>query len=108
MVDSAATLPGCACTVDAGRCPPKVDSGSATDALGGGRARAAGRVQTGAGVVESTISGAAIVGARSDGQYRVTEEADPAHRARAARESPLHVRDQDLLPPSPGRGRGRR
>ena len=33
------------------------------------------------------------------GQHPLTEEADPARRARAAREPPLHLGDQDLLPP---------
>ena len=35
----------------------------------------------------------------------ITEEADPARRARAAGESPLHLGDQDLLPPPRGGGR---
>ena len=45
------------------------------------------------------------------GQHPLTEEADPARGARAAREPPLHVHDQDLLPPARGRrrrGPGRR
>jgi hypothetical protein len=55
MVDSAAGVPGCAWRVDAGRCPPKGNSGSATGPFGGCRSGAAGRVQTGATVVESAI-----------------------------------------------------
>jgi hypothetical protein len=55
MVDSAAAVPGCACTVDAGRCTLEGDNGRATDPFQRVPACAAGRVQTGAGVVESTI-----------------------------------------------------
>src|SRR5436190_18811794 len=32
------------------------------------------------------------------GQHSLTEEADPALRARAPREPPLHLRDPDVLP----------
>ena len=49
----------------------------------------------------------ASAAACSYGQHSLTEKADPPRRARAARESPLHVVDQDLLPAS-GAGRGRR
>ena len=47
------------------------------------------------------------------GQHPFTEEAHPPRRARAPREPPLHVDDQDLLPPpqaavARGRRRGRR
>src|SRR4051794_12339425 len=55
MVGCAAAVPGCACPVDAGRCTPEGDSGSATDPSRRVPACAAGRAQTGAGVVESTI-----------------------------------------------------
>jgi hypothetical protein len=55
MGDSAAAVPGCACTVDAGRCTPQGDSGRATDPFRRVLPCAAGRVQAGAGVVESTI-----------------------------------------------------
>jgi len=55
MVDSAAAVPGCAWPVDAGACTPKGDRGSATSPFRRVRPCAAGRVQTGAGVVESTI-----------------------------------------------------
>jgi hypothetical protein len=55
MADSAAAVPGCACTVDAGRRGRKGDSGSATDPFRTWRSGAAGRVQTGAGVAESAI-----------------------------------------------------
>jgi hypothetical protein len=55
MVDSAAAVPGCACPVDAGRCTPEGDSGRATDPFRRVPSCAAGRVQTGTGVVESTI-----------------------------------------------------
>src|SRR3954454_22116780 len=55
MVDSAAAVPGCAWTVDAGRCTPKGHSGRATGLFWRVPSCAAGRVQPGAGVVESTI-----------------------------------------------------
>ena len=42
------------------------------------------------------------------GQHSFPEEAHPPLRARAPREPPLHVDDQDLLPPPRGRGRRRR
>src|SRR5689334_12869462 len=56
MVDSAARVPGCAWPVDAGACTPKGDRGSATSPFRRVRPCASGRVQTGAGVVESAIS----------------------------------------------------
>jgi hypothetical protein len=56
MIDFAAAVPGCACLVDAGACTPKGDRGSATSPFRRVRPCAAGRVQTGAGVVESVIS----------------------------------------------------
>src|SRR5690242_16117730 len=55
MIDSAAAVHGCACTVDAGRRHQKGDSGRATGPFRAWRSVAAGRVQTGAGVVESVI-----------------------------------------------------
>src|SRR5579871_553937 len=43
------------------------------------------------------------------GQHRLPEEADRARRARTPRKPPLHVCDQDVLPPPRGRRRrGRR
>ena len=44
-------------------------------------------------------------GALTHGQHPFPEEADPALRARAPGEPPLHVDDQDLLPPPGGSGR---
>jgi hypothetical protein len=55
MIDSAAAALGCAWPVDAGRRGQKGDSGSATDPFRAWRSGAAGRVQTGAVVVESII-----------------------------------------------------
>src|SRR5215217_3855797 len=55
MVDSAAAVPGCAWPVDAGRCTPKGNSGRATGPFWRVPSCTAGRVQTGAGVVESAI-----------------------------------------------------
>jgi hypothetical protein len=55
MVECAAAVPGCAWPVDAGRCTPKGDSGSATDPFRRVPSCAAERVQAGAGVVDSTI-----------------------------------------------------
>ncbi len=45
---------------------------------------------------------AAIVRRSNDGQHSFSKEAHPAHRARAAGESPVHLGDQDLLPPPRG------
>src|SRR3954471_14206524 len=56
MVASAAAVPGCAWPVDAGRWTPEGDRGSATSPSRRLPSCAAGRVQTGAGVVEATIS----------------------------------------------------
>src|SRR6185436_12840595 len=56
MVEFVAALPGCAWPVDAGACTPEGDSGSATDPSRRVRPCAAGRVQTGTGVADSTIS----------------------------------------------------
>src|SRR5271166_1531251 len=42
------------------------------------------------------------------GKHPFSEEADPALRARALGEPPLHLDDQDLLPPSGSRRRERR
>ncbi|CAA9510748.1 MAG: SSU ribosomal protein S20p, partial [uncultured Solirubrobacteraceae bacterium] len=41
------------------------------------------------------------------GQHSLTEEAHPPRRARAAREPPLHLDDQDVLPSPRGRRRRR-
>jgi hypothetical protein len=55
MVDSAAVVPGYACPVDAGRRTLNWDSAPGTDRFSGWRSGAAGRVQPGARVAESTI-----------------------------------------------------
>ena len=55
MIDPAAAVPGCASPVDAGRYTPKGDRGSATSPFRRVRLCAAGRVQTGAGVVGPAI-----------------------------------------------------
>jgi len=55
MIDSAIAVLGCACPVDAGRRTPIRDSVCDTDRIGGWRSGAAGRVQSGAGVVGSVI-----------------------------------------------------
>jgi hypothetical protein len=55
MADFAASVPGCARPVDARRRDKKGHSGSATGPFRAWRSGAAGRVQTGAGVVESVI-----------------------------------------------------
>jgi len=55
MIDFAARVPAWPRTVDAGRCPREGHSGRATGPFSGCRSGAAGRVQAGAGVVESVI-----------------------------------------------------
>jgi hypothetical protein len=55
VVEFVAAVPGCPWPVDAGACTPEGDSGSATDPSRRVRPWAAGRVQTGTGVADSTI-----------------------------------------------------
>src|SRR3954447_10742995 len=81
--------------------------------VGGG---CSGSSPEGPGAVGSTLAGALSYGPpratpgafARHGQHRLPEEADPPRPARAAGEPPLHVDDQDVLPPPGGRGRRRR
>jgi hypothetical protein len=57
MIESAAAVPACARTVDAGRRTQKWHSARGTGRLGGWRSGATQRVQAGAGVAESVIYG---------------------------------------------------
>src|SRR3954452_6889545 len=81
--------------------------------VGGG---CSGSSPEGPGAVGSTLTGALSYGPprptpeafARHGQHRLPEEAHPPRPARAAREPPLHVDDQDVLPPLGGRRRRRR
>src|SRR3954452_3400150 len=82
----------------------------------GGEAGCSGSSPEGPGTVGSAITGALSYGPpraspeafARHGQHRLPEEADSPRSARAAGEPPLHVDDQDVLPPPRGRGGRRR